>query len=155
PIYDDFFDRLSHSPLRAELWPEVAILFESSRGCWWGDKSHCTFCGLNSATMMFRSKPATRVFEEIMSLATRYGILDFVVVDDIIDLKHIRELLPLLSTADCDLHIFYETKANLKKEQLRAFYEAGVTAIQPGIESLSTPILQLMRKGVTALQNVR
>src|SRR5262249_35123791 len=33
--------------------------------------------------------------------------------------------------------------------------EAGVLSIQPGIESLSTPILKAMRKGVTALQNIR
>jgi hypothetical protein len=33
--------------------------------------------------------------------------------------------------------------------------EAGFTAIQAGVESLSTPVLKLMRKGVTALQNLR
>jgi len=27
PTYDEFFARLEHSPLRAELWPEIAILF--------------------------------------------------------------------------------------------------------------------------------
>jgi Radical SAM superfamily len=32
---------------------------------------------------------------------------------------------------------------------------AGITAIQPGIESLSDIVLQIMRKGVTALQNIR
>src|SRR5205823_5236271 len=32
---------------------------------------------------------------------------------------------------------------------------AGVKQLQPGIESLSTPILRLMDKGVTGLQNVR
>jgi hypothetical protein len=32
---------------------------------------------------------------------------------------------------------------------------AGIRALQPGIESLSTPILKLMRKGTTALQNIR
>ena len=62
---------------------------------------------------------------------------------------------PQLSAARCDLEIFYETKANLKKDQLRTFYSSGVHAMQPGIESLSTPILRLMRKGVTALQNIR
>ncbi|MGC2182300.1 MAG: RiPP maturation radical SAM C-methyltransferase, partial [Terriglobales bacterium] len=155
PTYDEYFSRLERSALRAELLPEVAILFESSRGCWWGAKQHCTFCGLNNATMAFRSKPAARVADEILDLAERYKVLSFVAVDDIIDLTHIRDLLPMLSYAGCDLSIFYETKANLKKEQLRAMYSAGVTAIQPGIESLSTPILQLMRKGVTALQNIR
>jgi len=104
---------------------------------------------------MFRTKPATRVVEEVLSLAAKYKILDFVAVDDIIDLGHIRDLLPLLSSQGCDFTLFYETKANLKKTQIRAFKNAGVSAIQPGIESLSTPILQLMRKGVTALQNIR
>jgi hypothetical protein len=33
--------------------------------------------------------------------------------------------------------------------------DAGLRDIQPGIESFSTPILKLMRKGVTALENVR
>jgi radical SAM superfamily enzyme YgiQ (UPF0313 family) len=146
PIYDDFFERLARSPFRAELSPEVAILFESSRGCWWGAKSHCTFYGLNAATMKFRSKPAAQVAEEILDLAARYKILKFVAIDDIIDLKHVRDLLPLLKESDCDLELFYETKANLTKEQVRAFRDAGVIELQPGIESLSTPILRLMRK---------
>ena len=32
--------------------------------------------------------------------------------------------------------------------------QAGVTKIQPGIESLSSNVLRLMRKGVRAIQNV-
>ena len=155
PVYDEYFERLAKSPLQEELWPDVAVLFESSRGCWWGAKSHCTFCGLNASTMMFRSKPAERVAREIFEFAERYKILSFVAVDDIIELAHIRDLMPMLREAGCDLDIFYETKANLNKDQVRAFQRAGVTAIQPGIESLSTPILKSMRKGVTALQNIR
>ena len=155
PIYDEFFDRLAVSPLREELSSHVAILFESSRGCWWGAKSHCTFCGLNGTLMKFRSKSAERVVEEILSFAERYKCLNFVAVDDIIDLGHIRDLLPRLAAAGYDLQLFYETKANLKKDQIRAFRSAGADRIQPGIESLSTPILRLMRKGVTSLQNVR
>jgi ribosomal peptide maturation radical SAM protein 1 len=155
PSYDDYFERLTRSPLRAELWPEVAMLVESSRGCWWGAKYHCTFCGLNDSTMKFRSKSAVRVADEMLHLATQYKVLDFVAVDDIIDLNHIRDLLPLLSRQEYDLTIFYETKANLRKDQIYAFKSAGVRTIQPGIESLSTPILRLMRKGVTALMNIR
>jgi ribosomal peptide maturation radical SAM protein 1 len=155
PNYDDYFERLGRTPLRSELWPEVAILFESSRGCWWGATSHCTFCGSNSSLIMFRSKPASCVAEEILSMAARYRVLDFIAVDNIIDLRHIRELFPLLRASGVDLALFYETKANLTKDQLHAFSAAGVSAIQPGIESLSTPILRLMRKGVTGLQNLR
>src|SRR5262249_14390972 len=28
-------------------WEEIWLPYESSRGCWWGQKHHCTFCGLN------------------------------------------------------------------------------------------------------------
>ena len=53
--------------------------------------------------MKFRSKPPERVLEELRGLAERYKVLDFVAVDDIIDMNHVRELLPLLRDADCGL----------------------------------------------------
>src|SRR5262249_9640089 len=31
------------------------LLFETSRGCWWGERSHCTFCGLNGLTMNYHA----------------------------------------------------------------------------------------------------
>ena len=46
-------------------------------------------------------------------------------------------------------------KANLTREQLKLYIEAGVRRIQPGVESLSTPVLARMRKGTTALQNIQ
>ncbi len=46
-------------------------------------------------------------------------------------------------------------KSNLKEEQVDLLQAAGVKYIQPGIESLNTPILKLMRKGVTAIQNIQ
>ena len=30
------------------------LTFETSRGCWWGQKHHCTFCGLNGEGMGYR-----------------------------------------------------------------------------------------------------
>jgi ribosomal peptide maturation radical SAM protein 1 len=51
--------------------------------------------------------------------------------------------------------LFYETKANLRKDQVGLLRESGVTAIQPGIESFSTSILRLMRKGTSAAQNIQ
>ena len=37
---------------------------------------------------------------------------------------------------------------------MAAFAQAGVTHIQPGIESFSSPVLKLMRKGLTGIQAV-
>ena len=51
--------------------------------------------------------------------------------------------------------LFYETKSNLRKDQVKLLRAAGVGQIQPGIESFSDSILALMRKGVTGIQNVQ
>src|SRR5262249_44337798 len=45
PDYDDYFERLYESPLAKTI--KTDLLVETSRGCWWGAKHHCTFCGLN------------------------------------------------------------------------------------------------------------
>jgi ribosomal peptide maturation radical SAM protein 1 len=155
PDYDEYFERLRGSPLVDEVLPKVRIPFEAARGCWWGEKSHCTFCGLNGLTMRFRSKPAEQVIDQLNTLAARHRWLDFAAVDNIIDMQYFQSVLPVLQAQGDDYRIFYETKANLKKHQVRAMRDAGVRMIQPGIETLSTPILRLMRKGVTAIQNVR
>jgi ribosomal peptide maturation radical SAM protein 1 len=154
PDYDEYFQRLANSPVCNEVGAG-GITYESARGCWWGAKHHCTFCGLNGATMNFRSKPAQRVYEELHTLSRRYRNLNFIVVDNIIDMGHVKELLPMLRQGGIDFSFYYETKANLKRHEMRLMRDAGVRTIQPGIESLSTPILKLMRKGTTALQNVR
>lgn len=158
PVFEEYFQRLACSPLQTVIQPRVKIPYESARGCWWGAKSHCTFCGLNGSSMAFRAKSPDRVACEIYTLATKYKNLDFEVVDNIVSMEYLDTLLPRihdLRRNGIDLTLFYETKANLRKDQLQMMRDAGVLRIQPGIESLSTPILKLMRKGVSALQNIR
>ncbi len=53
------------------------------------------------------------------------------------------------------MSLFYETKSNLKKDQVRLLRDAGVTTIQPGIESFSDRVLKQMKKGVSGLQNIQ
>jgi len=50
---------------------------------------------------------------------------------------------------------FYEVKANLTRVQVSALRAAGVTRIQPGIESLSDHVLKLIGKGTCGLRNVQ
>ena len=76
-------------------------------------------------------------------------------VDNILDMRYFRDVLPRLRDRPLGLTLFYETKANLTKAQVQLLRDAGVLAIQPGVESLSSHVLQLMRKGVTALQNIQ
>jgi len=132
----------------------VWLPFETSRGCWWGAKHHCTFCGLNRETMRFRSKSPERVLDELAEQARRYRSFCFEAVDNILDMTYFTKLLPVLAADETGYEIFYEVKANLSREQLKLMTEAGIKYIQPGIESLSSNVLRLMRKGTLAVQNV-
>jgi ribosomal peptide maturation radical SAM protein 1 len=152
PDFDAFFDQLHMSPAAAAVTP--TLLVETSRGCWWGERSHCTFCGLNGATMAFRSKSPDRVLEEIAQLHERHGVATFSVVDDILDMRYFHTVLPMLAEAGLPVDFFWEVKANLKPEHVRALRDAGVAFVQPGIESLNDHVLALMRKGTTGARNV-
>lgn len=155
PCYDEYFERLEHASFAADIESAVTLFYEGSRGCWWGEKSQCTFCGISPQTMPFRSKSSDRVFDELLGLARRYQRLDFLVVDYIMDLHYLDDVLPRLRDAGFDLRLFFEMKANIRREHVRLLRESGVATMQSGIESLSTPILRLMKKGVTAFQNIR
>lgn len=155
PDFGDFFDAVKDAPHSGSV--PVRMMFESSRGCWWGQKHHCTFCGLNGMGMNFRQKSPPRAIAEILHLIDKYGSYTkrFAATDNIIPVTYFRSFLPQLEELNLDLDLFYETKANLTEEQLMQYRRAGLKQIQPGIESLSTPVLTLMRKGVSALQNIQ
>jgi ribosomal peptide maturation radical SAM protein 1 len=152
PSYDDYFEQLCSLQLAGKLDPHIPL--ETARGCWWGAKMHCTFCGLNGSTMAFRAKSPDRVFREISTLAPKYGT-KFAVVDNILNLQFLDSLFPRIVSSHLNCTFFFETKVNLKKHQLQLLCAAGVTSLQPGIESLSTPILRSMKKGCTMLQNLQ
>ena len=153
PEFNDYFLQLEHSSIPWEI--PLKLQMETSRGCWWGAKHHCTFCGLNRETMHYRAKSKDRVLAELDHLVSRYPLHEIATVDNIIDMQYFRDLLPELKRRKLDLTFFYEVKANLTKEQVRLLADAGITWIQPGIESLHQDILNLMRKGVSPLQNVQ
>jgi len=154
PDFDDYFRVLGASPYAAAVRPGLPL--ETSRGCWWGAVRHCTFCGLNGSSMVFRSKSALRVHEEIHRLEERYGVSRFETVDNILDMAYFQELLPALAReGSVERRIFYEVKANLRRNQVEMLRRAGITWLQPGIESLHSGVLELMDKGVQAWQNVQ
>jgi magnesium-protoporphyrin IX monomethyl ester (oxidative) cyclase len=154
PDYDDYFQTLENCP---KIAPYITpgMFVETSRGCWWGQKQHCTFCGLNGAGMTYRSKSPDRVVKEFSWLSGRYGQRKFFVVDNILDLNHINTVLPMFAALEERYSIFYETKANLKRQQVQQLASAGVRWLQPGIESMHDSLLGLMKKGNTALMNVQ
>lgn len=153
PNFDDYFRQLNTSTL--DLSENLRLTFESSRGCWYGVKQQCAFCGLNGESMIYRSKHPDRIRQEIIHLTSHYGVQRLYAADNILDMGYFRDLIPAIAEDKPDWSIFYEVKANLTKEQLRHLKEAGIDVLQPGIENLSTNILEHINKGCTALQNVQ
>lgn len=153
PDFSDYFSQLEQCLVSGLIQP--VLPFETSRGCWWGERSHCTFCGLSDASLTYSSKSAERALAELVYLSQRHPARELMAVDCIVDRGYFKTLLPALKSAHLGLRLLYETRVNLTKEQVRLLKEAGVEDIQPGIESLSTAILRLMRKGTSGLQNIQ
>ena len=155
PDYDEYFDKAVEAGITgAHSRRSVYLPFESSRGCWWGERKHCTFCGLNGGTMKYRAKGAARLQEELVALNERYRGFHFEAVDNILERSYLETLFPTLEAQALSFRFFFEVKSNLSKERIAALARAGVERVQPGIESLSTDVLRLMDKGVTAAANV-
>lgn len=150
PCYDEYFRDLSECEFASQIVPGMFV--ETSRGCWWGARHHCTFCGLNGHGLNYRSKSGPAAVQMILDLHHRYNQKNFAVVDNILDMKHFETVLP--SFEGLGLYLFYETKANLKRSHLEQLVRSGAHWIQPGIESLHNGVLQLMDKGTTPMINI-
>jgi magnesium-protoporphyrin IX monomethyl ester (oxidative) cyclase len=154
PDYSDFVSQYRAAGLNDELW----LPFESSRGCWWGERMVCSFCGLNGENVLYRRKSAAKVAEELLVLHERHGVTQFCATDNILPADAAKELLPALAEVHRRvprLRIYYQMKSNLTRELLDRLVDAGVTVVQPGIESFDDSILRLMRKGASGLSQLR
>ena len=151
--FDPFLDHLDRAFSDESL--EIKLPFETSRGCWWGERSHCTFCGLNGMTMQYRSMAPDKARILLEDLFERYGsrVQRFQSVDNILPREYLTDLLPKLEPPE-GTSIFYEVKADLKVREMEALARAKINQIQPGIEALATSTLKLMGKGTTSFQNL-
>jgi ribosomal peptide maturation radical SAM protein 1 len=131
------------------------LLFESSRGCWWGQKKPCRFCGFCAAWRTYRQKSAARVLEEIFYLWERYGIGSLDATDNAMPPKYFKDVLPAVARRrKPDQFLFYEIRPTTTPAQVAQLAKAGFLLAQPGIESLVTPVLKKMGKGTSAPQNI-
>ena len=158
PVYDDWIAAFARSPWAAIHPPK--LFFESSRGCWWGQKHLCSFCGLNGTGLRFRAKSPDRVVTEIEHLWRRFPQVRYLqATDNILDMDYLTSVLPRLADLardpDRPLQMFFEIKSNLRKDQVGALADGGIVDVQPGIESLSDEVLALMRKGATGLGQIQ
>jgi ribosomal peptide maturation radical SAM protein 1 len=149
PEYEHFLNQAAEFAEDSKL----ALTFESSRGCWWGQKNHCTFCGLNGVEMRFTAKSHQRVVSEIRALWERYE-KNLFATDTIMSRDHLRTVMVDLGQFEKGPHLFYEVKSNMSESDIVALRRANVRTLQPGIESLNTHLLWLLKKGVSAIRNL-
>jgi magnesium-protoporphyrin IX monomethyl ester (oxidative) cyclase len=154
PDHSDYFAQLARSRLasKGEL-PDLPL--ESSRGCWWGEKCQCTFCGIPPNAIAYRSKSADRVLAEIKGFAKQYRFRYFCSADDDLDKKHIDTVFGRLGKFRSIPPFICKVRVDLTRNELRTLKAGGVKILGPGIESFSTAVLRLMRKGTTGLRNIQ
>lgn len=153
PDYDDFVAEREASDLALTSIP-LSLALESSRGCWWGAKQHCVFCGLNANGMAFRQKTYERFQTEVEQVVDRYGPRFLFMTDNILSTGYYKEFVGWAEQRGLGVDFFYEIKANLNRKQVQEMSQAGISFVQPGVESFSTSTLSLMKKGIRAIQNV-
>ncbi|PYG87226.1 ribosomal peptide maturation radical SAM protein 1 [Ruminiclostridium sufflavum DSM 19573] len=158
PDFSDFFEGAERiGLLDIEGYKQRVVLpFESSRGCWWGEKTHCKFCGLNGVGIGYRLKSAGNTYNILSEYAARYPVKYYQAADNNLSMSYFDTLLPRLKNEPLSsgAKIYYSVKPNMSRMQIKQLADAGIMFVQPGIESLSSHLLKLMGKGVTALQNI-
>ena len=135
-----------------ELEPILQV--EGSRGCWWGEKHPCSFCGLNGERNIYRAKTPQRLLAEIKALSSRFGMTVFELTDNVLSRDTVHEFPALLEAEQTAYRFVAEVKPNLRDDDLAALRRGGFVSVQAGIENLQDHLLQLMNKGGSAVQNV-
>ncbi len=154
PDYDDFLEQWRASSFGDT--ERIRLPFETSRGCWWGEKSRCSFCGQATPAMRYRSKSVSRSAEELCDLVKDNPGCAIVFTDAISNPHQMSGFLSEVRTHGARPPVVYfEVRSDLSKGDLEMLHGTGIRRLEVGIESLSDRILGLVRKGTTALKNIR
>ncbi len=156
PDYDDYYqqmDPLLESASKAGQDLPQWIYFETARGCWWGERRPCTFCALN-LRMAHRHKSVARVLSDLNHLVTKYQARRFQITDNLAPRTIRKELASAIAATGGDYEMFWEIRPDIRPSELDLFFAAGITNLQPGIESFSGHVIKLLNKGTSGIWNL-
>lgn len=150
PDYQMFFNQYTRwigqpSPRKIKIW------YESSRGCWYGQKSRCRFC---SEHQPYRHKSAQTVAQDLRRINQDFPGYMVCMADVNLPRSYHQDLLPHIGRQNEAPFYAYQVKTDLSLSDLMQLKQANIKAVLPGIETFSTPLLRLMNKGVNARQNL-
>lgn len=149
--YNYYFSQLKNINLKIE---NISLLYEGSRGCWWGEENKCNFCGVNGWNKNYRYKSEEKIISDFSKIFKEYPEVKIHMVDTLMPRKFLDTLLPILKHEFPQLKLFYEQRADLTLDQVIKLKVFGVNYTQVGIESLSSSILAKINKGIDAKTNI-
>lgn len=151
PNYECFFKQ--RACFHGDKSPNARVIrYETSRGCWWGQKRKCSFCCISSIT--FRQKSEKKVLKELGHITNHYPGAAIAMSDNNMPISYNKELLSSLGKREDFPSISYFLKTHLHLQDLVNLKKARIEVITAGIETLSTGLLKLMNKGTTGKQNL-
>ena len=152
--YDSYFHSIE-SKLPNETISPILFL-ETSRGCSWGEKDRCNFCAIDGYNPKHRCMSAQSAIKYINQIFDKYSskCKYYVFVDSTLPKYYFNEVFPYLNIPE-NATLLYEARADLTEYEISLLAKCHIRLLIVGIESFSTPALQLLNKGRTAFDNIR
>lgn len=153
PDYETFFKQYA-SFLGKASHKKRKIWYEISRGCWWAQKSKCTFCSVTHLPS-YRRKSVNKVVHDLKRISELFPDRMLFISDNIMPRYYHKELLPIIGKNKKEFPpLAYQLKADFDLKDLVRLKAVNIDAVFPGIESFSNHLLKLMKKGITAAKNI-
>jgi len=153
PTYDDYASLYEQRKFMHQV--KARIFFEMSRGCYWGQRKRCIFCGQSSETLRFRKKSRGRIISEVKSLVSNYPGFSLCLSDESCDAEMLDSLMEALAAFERKPEILYlQVRPDIEISYIKKLAACGLKRVEAGIESLSSKVLSIIGKGVSALQNI-
>ncbi len=149
PDYSPYFKEMQEQFAANTFVPVLPLEF--SRGCWW---NKCKFCNLNLQWHGYRWKSAAHVVKEVEQQAKHHKCLDFCFTDNALPPKETDLFFQQMASSTADYDFFAELRVITSPDTMTHYRQGGLSAIQVGIESLSSSLLKKMNKGSRCIDNV-
>lgn len=126
--------------------PEPVLPVQLSKGCYWGK---CAFCDYFYGQQCFDIKSPARAAAEFGYYVKKYGVHNFVIVDEAVPPKYYSELADEIIKSGIEIYFysFARLDKGFTEEVFKKIYKAGARMLMWGYEASSDRILKKMNKG--------
>lgn len=153
PDFEEYFrsirDRSRTPKQHAEARHEAWLAFEGSRGCF----AKCDFCDVHTNWDGFRRGSAERIVREVSTLALRHRCDKVAFMDNVCD-TWASQYADLLISRGMKIRAFMELRVHHPEIFWTKLALCGVEEVQVGVEAVVQDLLERMKKGTHAKDNL-